>query len=334
LGGPEDSGGLRLRVVNRVGAFTVVLGVLFFFKYAVDENLVGPLAGIWLALLFGLTFLVSGEFLYLKSLPVLAQGITGTGLAVIFTAVYAAFAYYKLLSEFAGFAGLLLVCLASILLSFRYANGAIASLGFLGALSTPVLLSHVGGSVTARLFYFLVVMAADIFVAHRMRWVALTPVMTAIALLCAGLEFGRRHTGALLFFALALAVAHFGIALPSRDENKSKAGFLVAGHLAFLTAGASFIQLQGQTASVRSELDSILLACYGIALLLLGSLRALPVERAVGSVLLGIVILKLYLVDIWSLAQIYRVSAFVGLGALLLLASYLYSRSDKSKAST
>jgi uncharacterized membrane protein len=35
---------------------------------------------------------------------------------------------------------------------------------------------------------------------------------------------------------------------------------------------------------------------------------------------------KLYLVDVWQLSRGFRITAFLGLGALLLLVSYLYSR--------
>jgi uncharacterized membrane protein len=220
------------------------------------------------------------------------------------------------------------------LLSLRYETAAIAFLGFLGALWTPVLLSERNSNLTLKFAVFSIVMAAVFFVAQRMRWVSVTPLMTAVALLCAGLEFGGRHVGLLLLYALALSAASFGIAARAESNQRSKAGFLVAGHLAFVTAGGAFVQWQAGTASVRSELDSVLLACYGLILLLLGSIRALNVEKAFGSVLLGVVVMKLYLLDIWSLARIYRVSAFIGLGALLLVASYLYSRSDRNKAST
>jgi len=43
-------------------------------------------------------------------------------------------------------------------------------------------------------------------------------------------------------------------------------------------------------------------------------------------VLIGAVVAKLYASDVWSLGRAFRVTAFLALGALLLLVSYLYSR--------
>ena len=42
-----------LTIVNRIGAITLVLGVAFFFKWAVDNNWIGPLGRIALGLLAG-----------------------------------------------------------------------------------------------------------------------------------------------------------------------------------------------------------------------------------------------------------------------------------------
>ncbi len=50
------------------------------------------------------------------------------------------------------------------------------------------------------------------------------------------------------------------------------------------------------------------------------------VNRLSGLALLGVVVLKLYLYDVWQLTKLQRISAFVVLGVLLLSTSFLYSR--------
>ena len=57
-----------------------------------------------------------------------------------------------------------------------------------------------------------------------------------------------------------------------------------------------------------------------------GVLRRSSVNRVLGLVLLGFVIAKLYVWDIWFLTRFYRITAFLALGVLLLVASYIYSR--------
>ena len=50
------------------------------------------------------------------------------------------------------------------------------------------------------------------------------------------------------------------------------------------------------------------------------------INRVLGLGLIGLVVAKLYLYDVWLLVRIYRIAAFAVLGALLLITSYLYSR--------
>ena len=76
--------------------------------------------------------------------------------------------------------------------------------------------------------------------------------------------------------------------------------------------------------------DSLILsgvwAMYGVLMLIGGILRRYRPARLMGVVILGIVILKSFLYDVWILEKVYRIIAFLGLGALLLVASYLYQR--------
>jgi uncharacterized membrane protein len=116
------------------------------------------------------------------------------------------------------------------------------------------------------------------------------------------------------------------------SESRVAAAYVV-GHCTLLLAGLRVLDLAAFQKGAVRELASAVLAVYGIALLTYGRARSSAVNRILGLILIGIVIAKLYLVDVWVLARVYRITAFVGLGALLLLASYIYSRSDKRPAS-
>jgi uncharacterized membrane protein len=63
---------------------------------------------------------------------------------------------------------------------------------------------------------------------------------------------------------------------------------------------------------------------YGGALLTIGLVRRRPLLRVMALALLGMTIVKVYLLDIWSLAKLYRIIALILLGVVLLLVSFLY----------
>jgi uncharacterized membrane protein len=71
---------------------------------------------------------------------------------------------------------------------------------------------------------------------------------------------------------------------------------------------------------------SILMAVYALGLIAAGTATRRAMNRLLGLVLIGIVVAKLYLIDVWDLGRGFRITAFLGLGFLLLLVSYLYSR--------
>jgi uncharacterized membrane protein len=77
--------------------------------------------------------------------------------------------------------------------------------------------------------------------------------------------------------------------------------------------------------SVETMLVSVLFAVYAVMLIGIGVATRSVVNRISGLGLIGIVIIKLYLFDVWQLSRPYQILAFVILGVLLLSTSFLYS---------
>jgi hypothetical protein len=78
--------------------------------------------------------------------------------------------------------------------------------------------------------------------------------------------------------------------------------------------------------SVETTAISVLMALYALMLVILGVATRTVINRVLGLGLMGTVVVKLYLSDIWELSRIFRITAFLALGVVLLLVSYLYSR--------
>jgi len=69
---------------------------------------------------------------------------------------------------------------------------------------------------------------------------------------------------------------------------------------------------------------SIFWSLFAIALLLAGILKGRAALRGIGLVLLGGTILKVFFVDLAGLDQLYRIIAFIVLGIVVLVGSFLY----------
>jgi uncharacterized membrane protein len=134
-------------------------------------------------------------------------------------------------------------------------------------------------------------------------------------------------------FALALAVVYVGCAYRTRAGRRLSITLYALGHACLLYAVVRELNTWAMhnfeplaRGNFISESVSVFLALYAVAMITSGVIRKLPVDRVIGLVLIGIVVIKLYLYDVWLLTRFYRVSAFVALGILLLVASYVYSR--------
>lgn len=93
----------------------------------------------------------------------------------------------------------------------------------------------------------------------------------------------------------------------------------------------------GQAADVTLKLRSALTlslawALYSGALVVTGFVRRFRPIRLLGMGLLGVTVLKVFVIDIQQLDRGYRIAAFVALGVLLLAVSLLYQRQRRGEA--
>ncbi len=331
-GKPDLEVGLKL--INRIGAVTLAIGIIFFFKYAVDNRWIGATGRVILGLFAGLLLIGFAEWLRKRDQSVFAQGVAGCGLASLFISIYAAFAFYHLASDIAGFVALVIVCALALLLSFLYSSVSIASLGFLGAVLTPLLLRGSGEpSLGLHFPYLLLVAISAVIIALRQRWSVLVPLTTALVMLAALFLINEFHPRAFVAFAFILAVLQFAGYRYAPDVPHLGDSFYLVGHVCLIIALVRIVALfaahesiPADRASLTSELESFLLGVYGVAILIAGILRKSTADRALAVVLLGLVVAKLYLWDVWQLARFYLITAFVALGVILLAASFIYSR--------
>ena len=167
---------LGLTVVNRVGVLTLVLGVAFFFKWAVDNNWIGPGLRVILGMLAGFAALALADFLWHKAQQIFAQGITGTGIAILYLSIYAAFNYYHLIPQWLAMALMIFVTALAGALSLRYNSLAIAAMAMIGGYLTPLLLSTGEDHPWFLFSYVLLLNIASAELAIKRKWAPLEAI--------------------------------------------------------------------------------------------------------------------------------------------------------------
>jgi uncharacterized membrane protein len=142
---PQPEQGLESRIglnwINIIGVVTLIFGAAFFFKYAVDNNWVGPTARVALGVVVAMAALVFGDMMWRVGQKIFGQGITGLGLALLYLSFWSAFGVYHLIPQPAAFLLMVLTTVASVVFAMRYESQVIAVLGMLAGYWTPGALS-------------------------------------------------------------------------------------------------------------------------------------------------------------------------------------------------
>ena len=99
------------------------------------------------------------------------------------------------------------------------------------------------------------------------------------------------------------------------------------GHYAVRISEASATDLDLGDLRLAQQLSiSVIWTMYGGAMLTIGIVKRSRLLRMMALLLLGLTILKVFLLDLSSLDKIYRIISFIVLGAILLAVSFLYQR--------
>jgi hypothetical protein len=133
------------------------------------------------------------------------------------------------------------------------------------------------------------------------------------------------------FLAFAASAAGLWASAWWFRSGRSAAILYVAGHAVLLwglcleaVGWAARTAAPANFRSFASASISVLAGGYALVLVGGGALRSHPVTRLLGMILIGMVVVKLYLYDVWLLGQFYRMAAFAILGVVLLVISYLF----------
>ena len=161
-----------------VGGIALALGGVFMVKYSIEAGLLSPAVRLSLAVLFGLVLVAGGEIVRRRSEPLVADAfqnamipgiLTAAGALTLFGVTYVAYEFYGYLGPFSAFMLLAAIGLATTALSLLHGQ-ALAGLGLLAALATPMLVATDVPSVWSLFGYLTVAWLATLGASRIRRW--------------------------------------------------------------------------------------------------------------------------------------------------------------------
>ncbi len=209
---PESAPSLEERIgvtwFTRIGAFVLVLGIAWFYKFAVDQSWIGPWARVATGALFGFATLAGSELAKKRTQPAWVQVFAGLGVAILYLSGYASYAWYGLISTpVASVVMVALTCLGGAV-ALRHRSEILFGIAVGTAFANPLLLST-GTDHPVALFGYLLFLSAltlGTSLKQGFRWIPWVSFV-GVAMLTAGWALRYGYSGAYDWWATRLGPA-------------------------------------------------------------------------------------------------------------------------------
>ena len=176
------------------GVLVLLLGVSFFLKYAFDNAWINETGRVVLGGLAGIALIAVGLRFAARDLTVFGQALVGTGLAILYLAVYAALNFYGLIGPDLAFAGMAIVTLSAAALADQQRSQPLAVIAVGGGFLTPFLVGS-GENAQLTLFtYDAFLVVGTLLLAFRHRWLALNALSYVLTFVTLMAWAGRYYT--------------------------------------------------------------------------------------------------------------------------------------------
>lgn len=226
------------KLLNRIGAVAIILGVLFLVKWAVDNDLISETARCLLGAASGIALVLLGERFIRKQLVIFGQGLLAASVPIFYLSVFAAFQYYSLVSQPVAFLLFVAVTVLVLWLALRHRSFFMSIVGAIGGLLVPAMLST-GTTNTVALHTYLILLDIGLLaiVYGRRSWRILATIAAAGTWIWWGLWYAAipqaqladdglyalvlAALGGVVFFGFDVAAGRIGISLGSREVDRS-----------------------------------------------------------------------------------------------------------------
>jgi uncharacterized membrane protein len=196
-----------------MGGLALFIGLAFAMKYAFENNLITPSLRVLGGACIGAALVASGLAMARRGFRAPAFSLCATGVLVLYSAAYAAHAFYGLVPLWVSTAAMIAVTAGALLLAVRLDAQVIVVLGILGGFLTPALLWP-GGNRPVPLFAYVAVLnlgAAIVAIHKRWSWmVALAAAATVVTEFVWLIEFLDAETASIARWVFLLFLAQFG----------------------------------------------------------------------------------------------------------------------------
>jgi len=188
---------LGVKLFAWIGGLALFLGVVFFVKYAFENNWITPAMRVVAGAIVGAVLIVVSLLKQLRRYRVPAQSLCATGILILYADIYAAHSFYGLISLTVATVLMWVTTGVALLIATGVSAQSVAWLAVVGGFATPSLFGFKAASPVPLLSYIVVLDCAIAAVSASRRW---TQLLSAAALgsvvlifACTGTRFSHYY---------------------------------------------------------------------------------------------------------------------------------------------
>ncbi len=259
-----------INLLSKIGIATLVLGIAYFVKYAIDQNWINEIGRVAIGVAAGGLLLGIAHKLR-KNYRTFSSLLVGGGIAALYITIAFAFWEYKLFSQSIAFTLLIFITALSVLLSISYDRRELAIFSLLGGFASPLMVSSGTGNYIVLFTYLLVLNTGILVLAFKKNWKILgilSYILSAIFYLgWLFRSFEDQYAGAAVF-ALLFFVQFYTLILinyfkaQERKMTPLQATLMLSNNLLLFSAGLYIfhdfsINLKGVCVIMQAMLNAI-----------------------------------------------------------------------------
>lgn len=146
-------GFLKQNILTIIGILTLVIGIGYFVKYAIDKNWIGETARFVIGILSGFGIMGIAYIIH-KNYKTFSSIISGGGIAILYLSVTLAFQEYQLFSQSTAFIFLIFITFFAVVTAYFYDSEVLIIFALIGGFASPLMVSN-GNSNYLFLFIYI-----------------------------------------------------------------------------------------------------------------------------------------------------------------------------------
>ncbi len=189
----------------KIGIVTLVLGVAFFVKYAIDQNWINEIGRVGVGILSGAVIIGIAHKLK-ERYKIFSSLLVGGGISIFYISITLAFREYALFSQSLAFVLLTVITIFSVILSLYYNRQELAVFSLIGGFASPLMVSTGSGNYIVLFSFLLILNAGMLTISLRRNWRLIGIISYILSLFFFWIwlanSFHDQFTGATIFASL------------------------------------------------------------------------------------------------------------------------------------